>query len=141
MIPFAVRTAFYNLLNVTGVTSQLSTAYGVPAIFWEQAPQVSDPSSDAGFPYITCLQVGDPGFSTKDAVGTSALIQVDVWSRLQTGECEAVAQACFTALDRADIVATLPSFVRLDCEGMAFSRDPDGITRRALMTFRLVALP
>jgi hypothetical protein len=60
---------------------------------------------------------------------------------LQTGECEAVAQACFTALDRADIVATLPGFIRLDCEGMAFSRDPDGITRRALMTFRLVALP
>jgi len=81
-----LRTALYTALNVSGLTSQLSTAYSpLAAIFYEIAPQVDDSGSPSAFPFVVYDITSDTGYNDKGATGTNAIVQIDVYSC--TGYC------------------------------------------------------
>ena len=139
MNPVAVRQAVFTKLNVSGLTSLLTTGYGgLPAVFHEKAPQVDDSGSASFFPYVSFWQVTDIGFNDKLTNGIEAIIQVDVWSRLDTTQCEAIAKKVYDLLHRQPL--TLTGHFSTDCESMDFQRDPDGKTRHGILRFRVLAL-
>lgn len=139
MNPEGIRKSVFMALNVPALTTLLTTKYGgLPAVFHEKAPQVDDSGSARYFPYVSFWQVTDGGFDTKDAVGSSAIVQVDVWSRRDTTECEAVARMVYDLLHRGPL--SLPGHITTECDGMDFQRDPDGKTRHGIVRFRVLAL-
>jgi hypothetical protein len=138
MKPAELRTAIFTALNVTALTSLLTTEYTIPAVFHEDAPQADDSGAAAYFPFVSFTVPSDVGLNDKGTLGTNALVQVDVWSRLGTTQCETIAQKVFDLLARQPLSVT--GHIDTECEAMEFSLDPDGITRRALLRFRVVAL-
>jgi hypothetical protein len=139
MNPVELRQAIFAKLNIINLTTLLTTSYGgLPAIFHEKAPQTDDSGSALYFPYISFWQVTDIGFNTKDANGLNAIVQVDVWSRVDTTQCEAIAKAVYDLLHRQPLMLT--GQFTTECESMDFQRDPDGKTRHGILRFRVLAL-
>jgi len=139
MKPVQLRGAVFAKLNVSAITSLLSAEYGaIPAVFHDTALQAPDSGAGDYFPYVSFSVVSDIGFNTSDANGTNAIVQVDVWSRLGTTQCETIAQAVYDQLHRTSLAVT--GHITTECEAMDFTLDPDGITRRGLLRFRVLAL-
>jgi hypothetical protein len=68
---------------------------------------------------------------------------VDTQSRIAAvrniiDECETITRAIYEAIDRSTIGVV--GHIETQCEEIRFSLDPDGLTRRGLMSFRVVAL-
>jgi hypothetical protein len=139
MNPAALRSAIFTKLNVTGLTGLLASGYSLPAVFHEAAPQVDDSGSAAHFPYVSFWQVTDIGFNTDDHNGTSAIVQVDIWSRLNNSQCEAIAKVVYGLLHRQALV--FAGWINTECESIEFQRDPDGKTRHGILRFRVLSLP
>jgi hypothetical protein len=139
MNPVGLRQAIFTKLNVSSLTALLTTQYGgLPAVFHEKAPQADDSGSALYFPYVSFWQITDVGFNDKLTNGISALVQVDVWSRLDTTQCEAIAKAVYDLLHRQPLMLT--GQFTTECESMDFQRDPDGKTRHGILRFRVLAL-
>ena len=140
MNPAAIRMAVYARLNVAGITSLLSQAYGAEVPIWAyRAPQSVDSEDPARFPYVTYSVPSGAYFGDKGAAGDNAIVQVDIWSRGTGPALEAIAKAAHDRLHKAEWTVT--GFVEAIVEGMDFSQDPDGQTRRCLIRCRVVALP
>lgn len=133
-----LRTAIYTALNVSGLTSQLSSAYSplVP-IFYEIAPQASDSGDPARFPFVVFNITSDVGYNDKGVTGTNALLQVDVYSRLHTTQAEAIGEIVHGLLHRQNL--TFTGHIATECESAQSMTDADGETRRCLMLFRIIA--
>lgn len=133
-----LRVALYSALNVSGLTSQLSTAYSpLAAIFYEIAPQVDDSGSAAAFPVVVFNITSDVGFNDKGATGTNAIVQVDVYSRLHTTQAEAIGEIVHGLLHRQALAFT--GHVTTECEAAETMTDADGETRRCMLRFRVIA--
>jgi len=133
-----LRTALYSALNVSGLTSQLSTAYSpLAAIFNEIAPQVDDSGSPSAFPYVTYRITSDVGYNDKGATGTNAIVQVDVYSRLHTTQAEDIGKIVHGLLHRQALAFT--GHITTECESIETMTDADGETRRCMLRFRVVA--
>jgi len=136
MRPEEILQAAYTLLNVSGVTSLLSSSYGVPAIF--QVGQV--PRNDAGdalyFPYVTFSVPSDGDYSDKLTVGGDAIVQVDTWDRsgsaLVTGD---LLRAVFLATARQ--AWSVPGFITCEREAYEMRMDPDGLTSHGILRLRV----
>lgn len=140
MRPEEIQQSVYDALNVSAITSLLSTAHSETPIWTQGAPQVDDAASADYFPYITLEFVADGGFYTKDDPGSDATVQVDVWHRTASElALKAIARQVFLALHRQDL-AGLTGHITTECEDMRFFTDDDGITRRALIEFRILSL-
>jgi hypothetical protein len=139
MNPSALRSAIFAKLNVAGLTGLLSSKYALPAVFHEKAPQVNDSGAAAFFPYVSFWQVTDIGFNTKGGNGSNVIVQVDVWSRVDTVQCEAIAKVVYDLLHRQQLAFS--GHITTECESMDFQRDPDGKTRHGMIRFRVMALP
>ena len=97
------------------------------------------PSPAATFPYLT---IGDDDVRDDSAEGIDAAemtVQVNVWSRPSArpgwGECKAIAARVVKVIDQSLPVLDGFAVVSLDYEATNYLRDPDGLTRRAVITF------
>jgi len=134
MNPEQLQQAVYAALNVAGITSLLGTG----GIVNEWAGQVLDSSDPAPFPFVTFSFPASVPFETKDGTGQRSVVQVDVWSRVNTSQVKTIAGAVYEALHRQALAVT--GHISTELTGMDFSRDPDGITRRGMLRFEVVAL-
>ena len=138
MNPVELQTAIHTRLNATSVTSLLTASYGTTAIFNEWVPQVTDAGDPAFFPFITMSFPASTAYDDKGEIGQSSVVQIDVWSRVNTTQVKAIAKAVYDRLHRQDLGVT--GHITTQCEDMVFERDPDGITRRGRLSFRVLAL-
>jgi hypothetical protein len=140
MRPAEIQQAVYDAVNVSAVTTLLTSASTETPIWTLGAPQVVDAEAAGNFPYITLAFLTDDGFTTKDDAGSEALIQVDVWHRTPSElAIKAIARQVFLALHRVTL-AGLTGHVTTECTDMEFMTEDDGITRRAMVEFRVVSL-
>jgi len=138
MNPVELQAAIYARLNVFAIAPQLTTGYGVTAIFNEWVPQVTDAGDPAFFPFITMSFPASTAFDDKSDAGANSLVQIDVWSRKNSAQVKIIAGLIYDALHRQALGVS--GHITTQIEDMAFERDPDGITRRARMTFRVIAI-
>jgi hypothetical protein len=138
MNPEELQAAIYARLNVVGITGLLTASYGVNAIFNEWVPQVTDAGDPSFFPFITMSFPASTPFDDKTAAGANSLVQIDVWSRANTSQVKIIAKAVYDALHRQALGVV--GHVATQAEDMVFERDPDGLTRRARLTFRVIAI-
>lgn len=122
------------------------TAFGGTPSVYDTVPKANDGSIDtAKFPY--CV-IGDdqilPGTLNDAADISEAYVKVEVWSRPQinvnNGEVKTIAGAVRAALDQsiplAGHVVTTHAF-----HGCHYMRQPDGLTRLAVVTIRYETTP
>jgi len=138
MNPDELQVAIYARLNVVGITGLLTAGYGVTAIFNEWVPQVTDAGDPAFFPFISMSFPAATPFDDKTALGANSLVQIDVWSRKNSAQVKTIAGLIYDELHRQDL--GVAGHVATQIEDMVFERDPDGLTRRARMTFRVIAI-
>jgi hypothetical protein len=136
-----------------GVFAQLTTwsdmiaAFGGTPRIYDTVPL--DPSGDIDtgkFPY--CTIGDDQGLGrTPELVATNVtetMVMVDCWSRPQAsmdnGEVKTIAAAVRAALDQG-IALTGHTVITHSFESSMIRREPDGLTRRARLTFRYLTLP
>lgn len=134
--------AVYDGLNVSAVTSLLSTAYApLVAIFSADAPQVADAEKDSDFPFVSFLIVADQTMRTKLDFGMDATVQIDVWHRTPSmAALTTVSKAVFEALNRQSM-AGVTGHIETVLENVDYSTEPDGRTKRAMLEFRVTSLP
>ena len=130
----ALQTAIHARLSHSSVTSLLGTG----GIRNEWQRQVLDSADAAPFPFITVTYPGSAPFDTKDEIGLDARVQVDVWARDDSLAIKTIADAVYSRLHRGDL--EIDGHITTEAEEAQFLRDPDGITRRALLRFRVVVL-
>ena len=138
MNPVELQVEIYERLNIVGITSLLTTGYVVAAIFNEWVPQVTDAGDPAFFPFISMSFPAATPFDDKTAVGANSLVQIDVWSRVNSAQVKTIAGLIYDELHRQDL--GVAGHVATQIEDMVFERDPDGITRRGRLTFRVIAI-
>jgi hypothetical protein len=138
MNPEELQAAVFARLNHSSVTATLSTAYGVTAVFNEWAPQLTDAGDPIGFPFVTMSFPASTAFDDKTETGQNSVVQIDVWARSNGTNIKAISKAVYDRLHRQALGVT--GHITTQCEDMVFERDPDGITRRCRMNYRVLAL-
>lgn len=138
MNPEELQSAVFARLNHTSITATLSTAYSVTAIFNEWASQLTDSGDPIGFPFVTMSFPASTEFDDKGAIGQNSIVQVDVWARDNGTGIKALGKAIYDRLHRQAL--TVSGHITTQCEDMVFERDPDGITRRCRMSYRVLSI-
>ena len=134
-----LQTAVYTRLNDVSVTGLLSTAYSpLPAIFTD-VPQAADSELETAFPFITIGADTTTPFDSKDDLGGSAIVQIDVWSRASSMlGLKALAEAVDGRMRRQPLNIAGVTHITTEMDSCVFSRDPDGKTKRALILYRVL---
>jgi len=134
-----LQTAVYNRLNNSAVTSLLSTTYSpLPAIF-SDVPQAADSELETAFPFVTISADTINPFDSKDDLGGSAILQIDVWDRAASMlDLKAVVDAVDGRMRRQDLSIAGVTHITTELESCTFSRDPDGKTKRGLILYRVL---
>lgn len=134
-----LQTAVYTRLNDASVTALLSTAYSpLPAIFTD-VPQAADSELETAFPFITIGADTINPFDSKDDLGGSAVVQIDVWSRASSMlGLKALAEAVDGRMRRQPLNIAGVTHITTEMDNCVFSRDPDGKTKRALILYRVL---
>lgn len=134
-----LQTAVYTRLNDASVTALLSTAYNpLPAIFTD-VPQAADSELETAFPFITIGADTINPFDSKDDLGGSAVVQIDVWSRASSMlGLKALAEAVDGRMRRQPLNIAGVTHITTEMDNCVFSRDPDGKTKRALILYRVL---
>jgi hypothetical protein len=136
-----LQTAIYNRLNDSSVTSLLSTSYSPLAAIFTDVPQAADSELETAFPFITIGADTINPFDSKDDLGGSAIVQIDVWDRATSMlDLKAVVDAVDARLRRQDLSISGVTHITTELESCTFSRDPDGKTKRALILYRVLWL-
>jgi hypothetical protein len=136
-----LQTAIYNRLNDSSVTSLLSTSYSPLAAIFTDVPQAADSELETAFPFITIGADTINSFDSKDDLGGSAIVQIDVWDRATSMlDLKAVVDAVDARLRRQDLSISGVTHITTELESCTFSRDPDGKTKRALILYRVLWL-
>ena len=136
-----LQTAIYNRLNDSSVTSLLSTSYSPLAAIFTDVPQAADSELETAFPFITIGADTINPFDSKDDLGGSAIVQIDVWDRATSMlDLKAVVDAIDARLRRQDLSISGVTHITTELESCTFSRDPDGKTKRALILYRVLWL-
>jgi hypothetical protein len=132
----ALQTAIYTRLSTdAGLVSALSSAWGITPIFAD-VPQV-DGDNNAYYPYVTFgADVATP-WDTKTSLGANVTFQIDVWSRSGNWlQVKSIATLIWQRLHYAQFNITGADEILTMVESQAFTIDPDGETRRALILCR-----
>jgi len=136
-----LQTAIYNRLNDGSVTSLLSTSYSPLAAIFTDVPQSADSELETAFPFITIGADTINPFDSKDDLGGSAIVQIDIWDRATSMlDLKAVVDAVDARLRRQDLSISGVTHITTELESCTFSRDPDGKTKRALILYRVLWL-
>lgn len=109
----------------------------LPAIFPYGPDQ--DAESSALYPYITFLPQGSTPWGDKDKRGENVVYQVNIWTRTEDyDQGNQIAAQVTAILDRQDLTIVGACHVTTELESLTPSLDPDGVTRRHLMLFRVI---
>lgn len=135
----ALQAAIYaKMIADTTLTAMLSTNWGATAIF-SDTPATQEDEGPAYYPFISFGQDAHSPFNDKGTVGGSTSIEVNVWS--QQGdyvEAKTIADRIATTLERQSLTISGAHHITTDLESADASLDPDGITKRVLMTFTVL---
>ena len=97
------------------------------------------PEDDSAFPYVVIGQDSLAEDSTKTENGVRALVQVDVWSRQNNlTEAKDVGTAVYDVLQKGSLTITGAHHILTRAVGQDYSTDPDGHTKRGLLTFTVL---
>jgi len=134
-----LQQAIYTRLNDSSVTNLLSTYYSpLPAIFTD-VPQADDSELETAFPFITIGGDTISPFDSKDDLGGSAIVQIDVWDRAASMlDLKTLVDAIDTRLRRQPLSIAGVTHITTELDSCVFSRDPDGKTKRALILYRVL---
>ncbi|MFL5238101.1 MAG: DUF3168 domain-containing protein [Rhizomicrobium sp.] len=130
---FALQQAIFAALS--GSTDLQALLSDPPRLFDFVPP-------DSAFPYVVLGDGSEADWSTATEDGTEHTIQIDVWSR-QPGHREAkqIADVIRSVLNNAALIVTGAALIDIRHVTTDFSREPDGQTFRARLTFRAVTEP
>jgi hypothetical protein len=97
---------------------------------------------DSAFPYVVLGDGSEADWSTSTEDGREHTIQIDVWSR-QPGHKEAkqIADVIRATLNNASLTVSGATLIDIRHLTTDFSREPDGQTFRARVSFRAVTEP
>ena len=120
---------------LTGDVTLMSLITGVEADI--QQPNL--PEAAANFPYVVIGQDTLAEASTKTDNGVKALVQIDVWSRQNNlTEAKDVGTAVYDVLQKGSLTITGAHHILTRAVGQDYSTDPDGHTKRGLLTFTVL---
>lgn len=135
----ALQKALYDkLTGDAALMAVLSSKWGFPAVF-DHIPQVPDPENNAYFPYVTIQAVDAQQWDTDTSNGADSPVQIDVWSRTRSMlEVRKIADAIYGLLHYTDLIIVDASHAWTSVDGIQTAPDPDNITRRAMVSVRVV---
>lgn len=139
----ALQQAVYNRLNDSSVTSLLSSAYSpLVAIFSiGSVPQSVDSEAETNFPYLTFNTTSLTPNDTKDKVGGSAAIQIDVWSRgLSDLAINQIVDAIDGRIRRENLSISGATHITTELISSIMTDDPDGKTKHVVILYRVLFL-
>ena len=140
---YAVQAGVFAAL--TASPAMIAAFAGVPRVY-DTVPLAPDGTIDTGkFPYVT---IGDdqllPGPVNSNTDPSEIWVKVEVWSRpqaiLDNSEVKLIAGAVRAALD-ASIPLIAHDVDTHAFHGARYLREPDGLTRRAIVTIRYRTTP
>lgn len=135
----ALQQAIFDQIDHSSVTSLLSAAYSPDVAIFTDVPQAADSGDESYFPFVTFGADVVTPYDTKDALGGSALVQIDVWARAASMlGIKAIADAIDLRLRRQELTISGAVHVDTFLESATQLRDPDGKTKRMLMLYRVV---
>jgi hypothetical protein len=134
----AVQSALYTALTGdVDLVAMLSSAWGVTAVF-SDVPQVSDPENEVYFPYLSFGAENTVGLDDKTQSGGNTVAQINAWTRDRDyTQAKQIADRIHAVLHKGDLSISGANHIATRIQGVAFDLDPDGSTRRALMTYRV----
>ncbi len=109
---------------------------------YDTVPRDNNGNITAPFPYISLGEaiVTYNGADCYD--GSDTALDVHVWSRaVGFPECKRIADAVRTDLNNAEFALDGHTLESLEIERTQYLRDPDGITRHAVLSFRALTQP
>lgn len=134
----ALQQAIYTKLNVAAITGKLSSDYGVSAIFTD-VPQADDSELPEFFPYIVIGGDTFTAFDDKDDGGNSVVVQIDVYSRASNmGAVKQIGDEVYAQIFRQPLTIPGVTWITTEFQGVDYTRDPDGLTKRAIMQFSVI---
>lgn len=134
-----LQQAIYTRLNDSSVTNLLSTYYSPLTAIFTDVPQAADSELETAFPFITIGGDTINPFDSKDDLGGSAIVQVDVWDRAASMlDLKTLVDAIDTRLRRQPLSIAGVTHITTELDSCNFSRDPDGKTKRALILYRVL---
>lgn len=127
-----LQRAIYSKLTGDATVSGLVT--GVYA----DVQQPLDAGDSSAFPFITIGQDNLSSWDSKTFLGSEAVCQIDIWSRSNNFiEAKAIGSAVVNALHHQSLTIADASHVMTVQESSVYTRDPDGHTKRGLLSFRI----
>lgn len=128
-------------LDIQGaVVAVLKSVGALPSVVGGRVYDAVPPG--ATFPYIS-LGDGQVLPDKADCIdGAEVILQIDVWSRaVGYPEAKAIAKAVVAKLDDQPLSVPGQDVIVFEHESTRYLRDPDGLTRHAVITFRSLAFP
>lgn len=130
-ISFALQQAIFAALSASGELQSL-----IGSRLFDYVPR------DSAFPYVVLGDGSEADWSTSTETGSEHAIQIDAWSR-STGHKEAkqIAEIIRAVLHNTSLTVSGANLVDIRHLTTDFSREPDGQTFRARLSFRAVTEP
>jgi hypothetical protein len=126
------RAIYSKLIADTSLMALIQNVYA-------DVEQPSDAGSNNPFPYVTIGNDSLVSWDSKTFVGTESICQVDIWSRQNNlTEAKTIGSAIVDALHYQTLTITGASHVITTQQSSAYSKDPDGHTKRGMLMFRVV---
>lgn len=134
-----LQQAIYTRLNDSSVTSLLSTYYSPLVAIFTDVPQVDDSELETAFPFITIGGDTISPFDSKDDLGGSANVQIDVWDRAASMlDLKTLVDAIDTRLRRQPLSISGVTHITTELDSCNFMKDPDGKTKHAAIQYRVL---
>jgi hypothetical protein len=131
----------YSIVSQSGpwLPSLLSSYYLPLHAIFSDVPQAADSELETAFPFITIGADTINPFDSKDDLGGSAVVQIDVWDRSTSMlDLKAVVDAIDNRLRRQPLTISGVTHITTELDSCNFSKDPDGKTKRALILYRVL---
>jgi hypothetical protein len=138
-LDFLLNTYLNRSTPEGSVTPLLSTAYFPLAAIFTDVPQAADSELESAFPFITIGADTINPFDSKDDLGGSAIVQIDVWDRASSMlRLKTITDAVDARLRRQPLSIAGVTHITTELDSCNFSRDPDGKTKRGLILYRVL---
>lgn len=121
MMQEEIQTAIYEAV----------AAIGYPT--YDEVPQVTT------YPYIVVGDDRSTPFDTDDSVGSETICTIHVWSQYRgRKEVKEIMRSIYHTLNRANLDITGGQLIECHAEFEESFLEPDGLTRRGVIRFRLI---
>ena len=130
---YALQIAIFNALNADSALSALVVG------IYDNQDQVSNPDDDSAFPVLTISTGTILPWDDDTKLGGQYDVEIHTWSRARNAlESKQIMDAVYNVLHRGTLTITGWRYVQSDLVSQINpQRDPDGITRHGVQTFRI----